>query len=107
MHYHIWVPLICIMMLLNSWLSVNNNDHGGKWTWIYVISSILSVIPWVFISKYSKNLTFDSLLYDIIVTIFYLAGVMYFTQSIGKLTNFQLIGFILILIGMILFRKGI
>ena len=107
MHYYIWVPLICIMMILNSWLSVNNNAVGGKWTWIYLVYSIASVIPWVFISKDSKTLTFDSLLYDILVTVFYYAGILYFTHSISKLSNYQIIGFGLIMLGMILFKKGI
>jgi hypothetical protein len=106
MKYILWVPLLCLLNLLSPWLTVQNRNLGGKWFWIYLVFSLASVFPWVFISRASKDLTFDALLYDIVVMLFYYIGILYFTDCLLKISNWQIIGFILVIVGMFLFKKG-
>jgi hypothetical protein len=107
MKYIVWIPLLCFLNLIQPWLTVQNNTHGGKWFWIYCLFSLGAVFPWLLISRESKDLTFDALIYDIIVMIFYYGGILLFTGCIHKLSNWQFIGLGLVMLGMIIFKKGI
>ena len=105
MSYYIWIPFITVLYTLQSWLTVKNNLHGGNWSWIYFAASLLT--PWVLISKYSKNLILDAMIFDSVLIVTYSLGLLYFTNSMGKLSYTQYLACLLILIGIFLFKKGI
>ncbi len=105
MSYGIWVPLIILVYIIQAWLTVQNNILKGNW-WIYLyIFSMIS--PWVLVSRMSKNIIFDAFLYDSVLIVSYSIGILYFTDSLGKLSNIQFVGTLMILVGLILFKKGI
>ena len=57
-----WVPLVLVYYGFYAWLSRQNNLHGGKWLAFMVLCGMVSL--WVLVSRYSKNLIRDGLLYD-------------------------------------------
>ncbi len=103
--YLSWVPAVCGLYVLQSWLTVQNNLHAGKWFWIFFAVSLFT--PWVLISKFTTNLVFDALVFDICLIVSYSIGLLYFTDSFSKLTTFQFVGMFLITIGLFLFKKGL
>lgn len=105
MSHWIWVPFVTILYIIQSWLTVKNNIHGGGWSWAFFLVSLIS--PWVLISKFSKDLVFDAMIFDSILVISYSVGLLYFTNTMTKLSTFQFVGCFLILIGIVLFKKGI
>lgn len=105
MSYYIWIPFVTALYALQSWLTVKNNLHGGNWSWIYFFVSLFT--PWVLISKYSKNLVFDAMIFDSILVVTYSLGILYFTNTLTKLTWHQYTGCFFVVMGIFLFKKGI
>lgn len=66
--YAVWVPVEVVFYFAVAYFSKKNNDLGGKKFLAMVI--ILNFMPlWAFIAPDSKNLAFDMLLYDTIMTL--------------------------------------
>ena len=100
-HYLWWIPVAIIFNLLYAWFSVKNNSVGGGWLLgIYLYGCIPTV--WIFVSKYSKNLIFDGLLYDVVTLVAFMIGFMILGQAKGFIwinyvgIAFVITGFILI-----------
>ena len=100
MSYYIWIPISILSFLLQAWLTYKNNVEGGKWLWIYTILGTLSL--WPFISRYSKNLMFDALLFDLVLIVSYGIGIAYLTNV--KFEINQWIGMGIMFVGIILFK---
>jgi len=64
-HYWFWVPVVVLVYVIYSLLSKQNQEHGGKWFWAMYAFGV--IMPWAFVSRYSKNLLFDGLLYDMVM----------------------------------------
>ncbi len=101
--YYIWVPVTVLIYLFQAWLTVKNNTEGGKWFWIFGLVSLFT--PWFIVSKYSKNLMFDAVIFDCILILSFGIGLLYFTKS--KLSLEQLLGIVLIGFGIYMFKTGI
>lgn len=110
-HYLWWIPTIIIYYIIYSWLSKVNNDnsliHDIVW---YKDTSLLgmyiygAICPWwVIISRVSKNILFDGMLYDNIMFLTY-AFTMIALGSGSKFTIHQWIGVGIIIIGSVLVR---
>ena len=76
--YWIWIPLTLIYNCLITWASVKYCH--ASFIKMYIALASLSLIPtWTIAAYFSKNLIFDSLLYDAILVlsspiVFYLLG---------------------------------
>lgn len=105
MWYLSWIPVTVGLYILQSWLTVKNNLEDGKWFWIFFVVSLFT--PWVIVSKYSKNLVFDALIFDICLVLSYSIGLLYFTNSFSKFSWNQFVGIGLIVFGLFFFKKGI
>lgn len=81
MSYWIWIPFVTILYILQSWLTVKNNVHGGNWSWIYFFVSLFT--PWVLISKHSKDLVFDAMIFDTILVVSYRSWIVVFYSCDG------------------------
>lgn len=99
--YAFWPPLTainCSAMAWFSWLSGKNNN----WL-VFIALVIVNILPfWFFISKYSRNLIFDQLLYYIIMMGSYLLTISYLDAD--KLSLTMLMGMIIAFVGFILLR---
>lgn len=60
-----WIPLVILWYAVYSLASKYNQDEGGHW---FIIVLLLGFCPiWAFVSRYSKNLTTDAIIYDVII----------------------------------------
>lgn len=98
-----WVPLVVLEYFVIGFLTVKNNNAAG-WSWLLWISGALPI--WPLISRYSKDVVFDGLVFDICMTVTYTLTVFFLTKSFAKFSLTQYIGLSLILSGLFLFRKG-
>jgi len=100
--YLIWIPCEIVVVILSGWLSYKNNQDPRFTVPLYLMGLIQ---VWVFVSKYSKNLAFDTILYDSIMATGYVLTIAYLTKIEFKLVNYM--GFLLVIVGLILFRKNV
>ena len=85
--FYLWVPLIMVFYAVSAWITTKNNVQGGKWFWI---ACAYGVVPtWQVISRYSTNIVFDSVLYDLIVTLTFGASLLYFSAATQKYVWWQ------------------
>jgi hypothetical protein len=105
MSYFIWIPTIIILYALQAFLTVKVNQVGGKWTWI--MTAVCMLPPWVLISRYSKNLILDAMIFDAILVIAYSIGLLHFTNSWAKFEWNNWLGFALMILGVFVFKKGL
>lgn len=103
MSYFIWIPFAIILYIIHGWLSYKTNS--GKHSSHYIAYIILSALVfWPFVARYSKNLIFDGLLFDVIMTVSYTMSVIYFSGF--KMNLYQWLGLILAFVGLFLFKKA-
>ena len=97
-----WVPLVCIFYFVYGLISYKNNVTQGMF-WFYVLYVFGGIIQlWVFVSKISNNIMFDSFLYDLCMMLSLCCALIVFR---GIMPSFmQFMGVILCLIGLLLLR---
>ena len=103
-NYVWWVPLVIVYYGIYSWLSKQNNEIGGYWLWAAFIFGAICPF-WVIISRLSKNLLFDGMLYDNLMFLTYI-GTMVALGCGAKLMMHQWVGVGLIVVGSIMMRIG-
>jgi peptidoglycan/LPS O-acetylase OafA/YrhL len=102
--YIVWIPLLIVVTLLGAYASVKNNvgTSGSKWM---VILWLLGLVPiWVFVSRYSSDIVFDSLLYDITTCLLFSLGILYFSEKFELLRPGQWIAIIVTIGGLVAFK---
>ena len=102
MIYIIWVPIAIIYMFIGAYFSNKlNTTHDNKW---WIIQYGWSLMPiWTMVCRFSNNIVFDAVLYDLIILITYSFSLIILTRT--SLSQTKWIGLALIFIGMILFKK--
>jgi hypothetical protein len=109
MKYWLWVPLLVVICAFSSWLSVKVNSKSTYYFWINYWWTPIScvVFPiWAVISKYSKNIVLDGLIYDLTMVVAYTVFLLIFSGSAGRFSILQYVGILVALIGLILFKAG-
>ena len=100
MSHLIWVPLAIISSSMSAWLSTKVGNGGklfffGPWAW--------GCIPlWTVVAKYSKNIFYDALLYDVIMLVSYTLAMLYFTQT--ELKPINMFGLFLLFVAAMLIK---
>src|SRR5208283_4577471 len=91
--FNMWPFIWLIVFFYNcvgAWINKLNNDGKGWFIWACIISAC-QLFP--IISKYSKNLLVDGLIYDVVIFFAYLITLM--VLGCGKAVSFiQWTGFI-------------
>ena len=65
MHYLWWVPCVILYYSFYGYLSKKSNDVGGAWMWwLFFLGAVCPF--WVIVSRISKRLYFDGMLYDVL-----------------------------------------
>lgn len=97
----IWITLVAIISITGAWLSVKLN-HSNTWELI-IPMYLLQLIPmWIIISKYSKQIFRDAVIYDVLICVCYLFTMIALGESKGLNTTqsigvaFMIIGFLLV-----------
>jgi len=104
LHYFWWIPLCIVGFAVHAWLSKMNNELGGKWLWITLGWGALFQV-WVIVSRISKNLVFDAMLYDNILFLTYTLTLVFLGCG-QKFSLAQWSGLCIIVLGSILMRSG-
>jgi len=106
MHYLIWVPALIIYIFFYGWLSIKNNQYAdivwyqSKWFWICFVYGAICPF-WVFISRTSKNLIFDGMLYDVLLFVTFVCAMIFFGKA-ESFNRYQWIGVLLVTAGFFL-----
>ncbi len=104
MPYAIWIPLLAAVLALNAWFSVKNQQVGGWYfyaTWFPLIGLV-----WAMISKHSKSIVVDYVIFDIELLVVFTFSLATYTNSWSKFNWVQYLGLGVILFGLLLFKKG-
>jgi len=103
MFYFIWIPITILLYITIGWLSVRVNVSDNQYWYIPFI--IIQMFPfWVIVAKFSKNLTVDSLIYDVIIFLVSALSIGFFSGQILSFSMFQITGFIVVILGFILMQ---
>jgi hypothetical protein len=102
MLYIIYIPILFIIIVISSWLSVKLNSTN-KSTWLIILYGLSLIQVWPFVAKFSKDIIFDALLYDILVVLIYTFSIIYFSKHFS-ITIGQYIGVGFIFLGLIVFK---
>jgi len=112
MSHHIWwVPLTIAYYVMYSWLSKINNDIAKEGIWyrqpqFWAMFFVGAFCPlWVIVSRITRNITFDGMLFDNIMFLTFVITMMVLGQG-NKFFAHQWIGLALIVIGSVLLRMG-
>jgi hypothetical protein len=100
--YWLLIPLTFINGMALGYFSMVSSVSKDWTSFIFLV--LINVIPlWAFIAKYSKNLIFDELLYNIIVVVSELIAVLALGGGV-KFSPLNWLGFLLALIGFVLLK---
>lgn len=99
MLYFLWIPLAIFFNVFQAWLSTK---VAGDKMFFYFLWLWGALPMWAFVSKYSKNLFFDALLYDSILVVSFSMSLLVFTGTILKPIN--IVGLFLLLLALILIK---
>ncbi len=102
MYYLIWVPLAFFFYFFETWLIVKSNTLGGRWFWYAMIPCCFPL--WLLISRYSKDLLFDGMVYDVMIFLGCALAAGYFTGKFFTFTWTQWVGLALFCIGLFLVK---
>lgn len=99
----IWVVII-IWYAIYGWVSIKSNEvKTNGWMLANILVGICPL--WAIIARYSKNIMWDGIIYDVLVFSAFYAALLYF----GHEMNFgpkQLLGLGLIGAGMLIYKLG-
>jgi hypothetical protein len=98
--YLIWVPALIILTALWAVIGKHVNENPTS-NFFYFLFFAIPV--WAFVSKYSRNLLFDSTLYDIIMSLVYF-GTFLVLGCGANFSTIQWVGAIIAVIGLCLMK---
>jgi len=111
MSHYLWIPFVILYYIIYSCFSrINNNCseliiwYQQKWFWITFIFGAICPF-WVIITRTSKNLLFDGILYDNIMFLTYTLTIICLGGA-DKFVTHQWFGLGLVVLGSILMRIG-
>lgn len=101
MHYWWSVPACILMYSIYARLAFINNTFKSNWA--FILLSIIGALPlWSFVSRASKNLVFDGLLYDFLIVTSYTITMVLLTNS--KFAWYNTVGVLLMICGLLLVK---
>jgi len=101
----IWPLAAVVYCVFLSYFSVRNNVDGGrKW---FAACWAMSLIPlWTVVSKYSRNIVFDAMLFDTLTFVAFAAFLSYFGSGTFRFGAVGWTGFALSATGFVLMQFG-
>jgi len=99
MYYLAWIPLTFAWYFIYTWFIYKNSLTAtyGMYFWI---GAVFGAFPlWLLISKHSKDVMFDGMIYDIVLFLGCAIGAGFFTGKIYSFNTTQWFGFLLVVLG--------
>jgi len=101
MYYFLFIPAVIIAYMICAIMSYYNNTTKNNLLFIAIM--IWGALPiWAFVSRYSKHLLFDGLLYDSLMTASFAITTIFLTNAKFSLINIT--GILLVISGLILIK---
>lgn len=101
--YLIWIPALILLTMLWAYIGKHVNDNPSSPLFYFLF---LSIPVWCFVCKYSKNILFDSTLYDIIMSLTY-AGTFMLLGAGTSFSVMQWVGCAIAVFGLTLMKVSI
>jgi hypothetical protein len=101
----IWLPLVVFEYVAIAWLTYKTSISPAPY-WQYALWATGCIPLWAFVARYSKDVVRDGIYFDIAFTLVYTIAIMYFTKSYLRFGINQYWGLMLVLFGLMLFRRG-
>lgn len=100
---YLWLPILILSSALGAYCAKLSNS-GTPYGSVYVFFvSMIGVILWVWASRISKNLLFDSILYDVVMSLSF--AISFILLKYGEtFTMFNWMGVALAIIGLIMMK---
>ena len=91
------VAIICVQGIVQAWLSKSINSGLIAWWWS-IAGAITSGIIWGLLASQPINVMKLSLIYDFLISTSYMAGLIFFGES---MTRYQILGVVFMIIGVV------
>jgi len=100
---YIWVIILILVCCSNAYFSKLNNNNVPYSSIYLFLGSLIGALLWIWVTKISKNLLFDSILYDIILVVVF-TGCFIFLKCGTGFTMINWCGLVLAVFGLILMK---
>lgn len=100
--YCIWIPAVVIYYLIYAWCSKRYNDTPTALRfWVLYLTNLFPV--WMIVARYSKDMLFDGVLYDILAFSAFIAGLILLGSG-DRFTMGQWIGLVVVVVGFLMMK---
>lgn len=108
MSFHwVWIPAAVLLYIVCGYWTVWANDKSDlnsmRWVWALYLLNVFGLWPWI--ARYSKNLVFDGLLYDLVIFFAFYLTLLYLGEA-SQFTKIQIVGSILVALGFLIMKVG-
>lgn len=101
----IYILITSLIMTMLMFISNKLNSSNNKIKWFLVSWLFSCCTPiWLFVVKYSDNILFDIALFDITIFVSCMLAGMLFTRDINKISINEIVGIIIMIVGLIIFK---
>lgn len=97
-----WTPIVLLWYFVYAWLSKENQALGGKW--LFILWAWGAWPGWAIVSRHSKNLMLDGIIYDSLILLSFYVGLTIFSGQVFNNQHYTGIG--IILFGFLLFQTA-
>ena len=94
----IWIPIVATQYVIYNWLSWHNNQEGSSKGWAIAMFIMGFMQSWLFVSRYTKNILFDGMIYDIVLFLSFPLTMWYLGET-AKFGTRHWVGLILMIVG--------
>lgn len=99
-----WILILIIVSCASAYCSKLSNDNSPYGSIAIFITGVFNLLIWIWVTKHSKNLLFDSVLYDTVLCIAYAVIFILFKCGTTSFDVTNWIGLILAIAGLIMMK---
>ena len=101
--YFIWIPYAIIFYIITAFFSKKLNDDPKSLNYLMTLIIIQLFGIWPFVARYTNNIIFDSILFDLVIWAAYFITLL--LMGCGKdFTSGQWVGVVLTVVGLVVLK---
>ena len=105
--YYLFIVIsLSIITPIGAYTSNKSLEAGGMSKWFFINWACWCLPIWAIVTLYTKDVVFDGILYDIIMTLAFTIGIIYFTRAHEKMNVYNVGGVVLMLAGLVIYKLG-
>ena len=102
---YLWIIALFITSVLAAYLSHKSN-HSTEWKWSVYLWSLNLIPLWAIIARFSKNILFDGILYDILLTVIYTLTMTWLMSRTVNFSVTQIVCLVVMVVALMVFKFG-